>query len=60
MMVLPVIIFLPLVGAAAIALIASSRSEVLKPVAVATSAATGALTLWLMAAFDKHDGGFQF
>ena len=33
---------------------------VLKPVAVATSAATGALTLWLMAAFDKHDGGFQF
>ncbi|MCY3890339.1 MAG: NADH-quinone oxidoreductase subunit M [bacterium] len=58
--VLPVIIFLPLVGAAAIALIASSRSEVLKPVAVATSAATGALTLWLMAAFDKHDGGFQF
>ncbi|MCY3863340.1 MAG: NADH-quinone oxidoreductase subunit M [bacterium] len=58
--VLPVIIFLPLVGAAVIALIASSRSEVLKPVAVATSAATGALTLWLMAAFDKHDGGFQF
>ena len=58
--VLPVIIFLPLVGAAAIALIAPSRSMVLKPVAVATSAATGALTLWLMAAFDKHDGGFQF
>ncbi|MCY3963179.1 MAG: NADH-quinone oxidoreductase subunit M [bacterium] len=58
--VLPVIIFLPLVGAAAIALIAPSRATVLKPVAVATSAATGALTLWLMAAFDKHDGGFQF
>ena len=58
--VLPVIIFLPLVGAATIALIAPSRSMVLKPVAVATSAATGALTLWLMAAFDKHDGGFQF
>ena len=59
-MVLPVIIFLPLVGAAAIALIAPSRSEVLKPVAVATSAATGALTLWLMAAFEAGDGGFQF
>ena len=59
-MVLPVIIFLPLVGAAAIALIAPSRSTVLKPVAVATSAATGALTLWLMAAFDKNDGDFQF
>ena len=59
-MVLPVIIFLPLVGAAAIALIAPSRSTVLKPVAVATSAATGALTLWLMAAFEKGDGGFQF
>ncbi|MCY4134343.1 MAG: NADH-quinone oxidoreductase subunit M [bacterium] len=58
--VLPVIIFLPLVGAAVIALIAPSRTTVLKPVAVATSAATGALTLWLMAAFDKHDGGFQF
>ena len=59
-MALPAIIFLPLVGAAAIALIAPSRSEVLKPVAVATSAATGALTLWLMAAFDKNDGDFQF
>ena len=58
--VLPVIIFLPLVGAAAIALIAPSRSMVLKPVAVATSAATGALTLWLMAAFDKNNGDFQF
>ncbi len=58
--VLPVIIFLPLVGAVAIALISPSRSTVLKPVAVATSAATGALTLWLMAAFDKNDGGFQF
>ncbi|WP_419848970.1 NADH-quinone oxidoreductase subunit M [Candidatus Poriferisocius sp.] len=59
-MALPAIIFLPLVGAAAVALIAPSRSEVLKPVAVATSAATGALTLWLMAAFDKNDGDFQF
>ncbi|MXZ84193.1 MAG: NADH-quinone oxidoreductase subunit M [Acidimicrobiia bacterium] len=59
-LVLPVIIFLPLVGAAAIAMIAPSRSTVLKPIAVATSAATGALTLWLMAAFDKNDGGFQF
>ena len=58
--VLPVIIFLPLVGAAAIALIAPSRSTVLKPVAVATSAATGALTLWLMAAFNANDSGFQF
>ena len=58
--VLPVIIFLPLVGAAAIALIAPSRATVLKPVAVATSAATGALTLWLMAAFDANDSGFQF
>ena len=58
--ILPVIIFLPLVGAAAIALIAPSRATVLKPVAVATSAATGALTLWLMAAFDANDSGFQF
>ena len=58
--VLPAIIFLPLVGAAAIALIAPSRSTVLKPVAIATSAATGALTLWLMAAFDANDSGFQF
>ena len=59
-MILPAIIFLPLVGAAAIALIAPSRSIALKPVAVATSAATGALTLWLMAAFEKNDGDFQF
>ncbi len=58
--ILPVIIFLPLVGAAAVALVARSRSSVLKPVAVAASSGTGALTLWLMAAFDADDGGFQF
>ncbi len=58
--VLPAIIFLPLVGAVAVMLVAPSRSSVLKPVALAASSATGALTLWLMAAFDANDSGFQF
>ncbi|WP_420639821.1 NADH-quinone oxidoreductase subunit M [Candidatus Poriferisocius sp.] len=58
--VLPVIIFLPLVGALAIALVSDRRAEVFKPVAVAASSATGALTLWLMAAFDAGDSGYQF
>ncbi|MXW42098.1 MAG: NADH-quinone oxidoreductase subunit M [Acidimicrobiia bacterium] len=58
--VLSLIIFLPLLGAVVIALTAPARSVVFKPVAVATSAVTGALILWLMADFDKNDGGFQY
>ncbi len=60
MAVLPSIIFMPLLGAVAIALISPARADVFKPLAVAASAATGALTLWLMADFDTADGGFQY
>ncbi len=60
MAVLPTIIFLPLLGAITIAFISPARSGVFKPLAVATSAATAALTLWLLADFDKTNSGFQY
>jgi NADH-quinone oxidoreductase subunit M len=58
--ILTAIVLLPAFGALAVALVPRSRSEVLRDVAVLFSVATGALTLWLLAAFDKHDPGFQF
>jgi len=58
--ILTAIVLLPAFGALAVALVPRSRSEVLRDVAVLFSVATGALTLWLLAAFDRHDPGFQF
>ena len=58
--ILTAIVLLPAFGALAVAVVPRSRSEVLRDVAVLLSVATGALTLWLLAAFDKHDPGFQF
>ena len=53
-------IVLPFVGALVVALIPAARAELHRMVAVLFSAGTGAITLWLLAAFDGHDSGFQF
>jgi NADH:ubiquinone oxidoreductase subunit 4 (subunit M) len=53
-------IAVPFVGALAVALIPAARAELHRMVAVLFSAATGAITVWLLAAFDRHDSGFQF
>jgi NADH-quinone oxidoreductase subunit M len=57
---LTAMIVVPVVGAAVIGLLPRSRPDVIRLVGVATSAATGALSIWLVAQFDRHDAGFQF
>ncbi len=52
-------ILVPLVGALVIALLPSGR-ELTRPLAVLFSATTGAFTLWMLAAFDRNEAGFQF
>jgi NADH:ubiquinone oxidoreductase subunit 4 (subunit M) len=57
---LTVAIVLPFIGAAVVALIPKGRAELHRLAALLFSAGTGALTVWLLCAFDRHDAGFQF
>ena len=57
---LTALIVLPVVGAALVALIPRSRPDVARLVGVSFSALTGALSIWLVTQFDRHDAGFQF
>jgi NADH-quinone oxidoreductase subunit M len=58
--ILTTLVLLPAVGALLLALVPRSRSELLRLVALLFTGATGALTVWLMAAFDAGEGGYQF
>jgi NADH-quinone oxidoreductase subunit M len=53
-------IVLPFVGALVVALVPKGRAELHRLVAMLFATGSGAITLWLMAAFDRHDAGFQF
>ncbi len=53
-------ILVPLIGAVTIALVSRRRPEILRLLALLFSGATGAFTLWMLAAFDRHEAGFQF
>jgi NADH-quinone oxidoreductase subunit M len=53
-------ILVPLLGAAILALLPRRRAELIRPAALLFSATTGAFTLWMLAAFDRHEAGFQF
>jgi NADH-quinone oxidoreductase subunit M len=57
---LTVAIVLPFLGALAVSLVPRGRTELHRLVALVFSAGTGAITVWLVAAFDRHDPGFQF
>jgi NADH:ubiquinone oxidoreductase subunit 4 (subunit M) len=57
---LTVAILLPFLGALVVSLIPKSRPELHRLAALVFSAGTGALTVWLLCAFDRHDSGFQF
>ena len=57
---LPALVLVPVAGAVVIGLIPSRRTDLFKLVAVLTSVATGALSLYLLAEFDRSDPGFQF
>lgn len=53
-------ILLPLFGAITLALLPKRRTEILRPIALLFAGATGAFTLWMLAAFDRSDPGMQF
>jgi NADH:ubiquinone oxidoreductase subunit 4 (subunit M) len=57
---LTIAILLPFLGAVAVSLVPRARAELHRLVALLFSTGTGALTVWLMCAFDRHDAGFQF
>ena len=58
--VLPALIVVPLLGALLVIVVPRRRPELLKLVAVLATMATGALSLWLLFAFDTGVDGFQF
>ena len=58
--ILTALVLLPALGALAVGLVPRSRSELLRGVALLFSVATGALTIYLLTAFDPSDAGYQF
>jgi NADH-quinone oxidoreductase subunit M len=53
-------IALPFAGALVVALIPRGRVELHRLAALLFASGSGAITLWVLAAFDRHDAGFQF
>ncbi len=53
-------VLLPFVGAMVVAVIPKGRVELHRLVALLFATGTGALTLALLAGFDRHESGFQF
>ncbi len=53
-------IAIPFIGALVVSAIPKGRVELHRLVALLFASGTGALTVWLLAAFDGHDAGFQF
>ena len=57
---LSMLVFVPAVGALAVAVMPRRRPEYAKLTAAVMSVATGALAVWATQAFDTADDGFQF
>jgi len=58
--VLTSLVAVPLVGAALVIFFGRIRQEWTKLTALLTSVTTGAISLWVLQAFDSSDTGFQF
>jgi NADH-quinone oxidoreductase subunit M len=58
--ILSALVVLPLLGSIIVALLGKSRPEWVKLGALISSVTTGALSLWLLAAFKSGEAGFQF
>ncbi len=58
--ILPTLIAVPILTALVLALIPGNRAAELKLTALLGSTITGALSVWMLADFDKADGGLQF
>ncbi len=57
---LPALVLVPLITALVIGLLPAHRADYSRVVAIAGSAITGALSIYLLADFDGGDGGFQY
>src|SRR4029079_2081104 len=57
---LTAMVLLPAVGALVVALMSARRPEWVKLTGLVFAVATGALTLWMLGAFDRGDTGYQF
>ncbi len=53
-------IVVPFIGAVVVSLIPKGRTELHRLVALLFSVGSGTITLWLLAAFETGDAGFQF
>ena len=58
--VLSSLVIVPLIGAVAVLWLGSLRAEWTKLAALASSIVTGAISIWVLQAFDSADAGFQF
>jgi NADH-quinone oxidoreductase subunit M len=58
--ILSMLVIVPAAGALAVALLSRRHPEFMKLVATLTSVITGAMSIWLVAEFDTHEGGFQY
>ena len=58
--ILSALVLLPVLGAICVTLLSNRRPEYIKLVASIFSVGVGAMTLWLLSAFETQDGGFQF
>jgi NADH-quinone oxidoreductase subunit M len=58
--ILSMLVVLPVVGALLVTLMSTRRPEYTKLVATITAVATGAMSIWLTAEFDRDAEGFQF
>ncbi len=53
-------IVVPFIGALVVSAIPKGRAELHRLVALLFAVGSGVISLWLLAAFDLHDSGFQF
>ena len=58
--ILPALVFIPIIGALIIAALPARRVELHRLVAIASAVVLGALSVWLLVAFDPSNPGLQF
>ena len=58
--ILTMLVLVPIAGSILVAVFSNRRPEWVKLIALLASALTGGLSIWVVAAFDKSNGDFQF
>jgi NADH-quinone oxidoreductase subunit M len=58
--ILTLLVLVPAIGSALVALLSNRQPDVVKIVSLLTSVLVGGLALWVLFAFDKGASGFQF